>query len=190
MNARAVIGWGLVALCAWPWFPPPERPALGEAGPLTRWLGPIGSLAASAEWVRWNSAMRHGDTERAYLHAGRALALDPRSPVGWSTLGQHLVFDRSAAALERDPAQRGPWARAGLDVLREGEARSSDPAALALIAGDLAVFLSERAGGDLPWPGGAAALLDEAAASYARALAFGHPKAGERIAQLAVLRGE
>ncbi|MEZ6016367.1 MAG: hypothetical protein R3F49_14715 [Planctomycetota bacterium] len=160
--------------------------ARGARGPLGRWLGPIAGLAASAEWVRWNSALRAGEPERAYTIAARALALDPTSPQGWSTLGQHLILDRSAAVMEPDRARRATWAKAGLDVLRQGEGRSRDPAALALIGGDLAAYLAER--DDLDWPLGAPDLLDLAEAAYLRANAAGHPQAEGRIERIRAFR--
>lgn len=182
------LGVGVVlVLLAWPWWPPPARPAT-EGATLVRWLGPVASLASSFELVRWNTALRRGEPERAYTLAGRALALDPRSPMGWLDVGQHLILDRSSAEMERDPKRRAAWARAGLDLLRRGEERSVDPAALAVIGGDLAGFLAERTARDLTWPGGAEALLDEARASYERAERHGHPEAAERLSMLARVR--
>lgn len=180
----ATIGWALVAALSWPWFGTQRPPIQGDTGLAGRWLGPIASLAASAEWVRWNTAVRRGAPERAWRHAERALALDPRSPQGWTLIAQHLVFDRAAAEVERDPARRVRFARAGLDLLRRGEERSSDPDALAVVAGDLAVFLAERAASDLPWTGGADALLDEAEAAYGRAAARGLAAAAGRLTRL------
>jgi len=149
---HTLAAWALVALLAWPWAAASRgadavgaRPPGPGAGPVARWLGPVAALAASWEWVRWTTALRRGELARAHTHAARALALDPVSPEGWLTLAQHLVFDRSAAAVEPDLRRRTAFARAGLDVLRQGEARSRDAAGLALIGGDIAVFLAQRA---------------------------------------------
>jgi hypothetical protein len=215
-RAGTLTCWALVALLAWPWAPASERAAVdgapsaeSAADPFGRWLGPVAALAASFEWVRWTTALGRGELARAHTHAARALALDPASPEGWLTLAQHLVFDRSAAVMEPDRGRRTAFARAGLDVLRRGEARSRDAAGLALIGGDLAVFLAERAGAALPsqgadwigaapepelavhdldWPGGPSALLDEAKACYTRARELGHPDAAERLERLRTIR--
>lgn len=189
-------GWLAVAALAWPWAAldraaggPRGRPApAADAGPLARWLGPLGGLAASVEWVRFTAAVGRGADAAAAAHAARALALDPGAPEGWLFYAQHLVFDRAAAMQERDRARRTAAARAGLGVLRLGEERSRDPGLLALLGGDIAVFLAERVPLDLDWDGGAEALLDAADAAYARAALQGHSGAHERRARLAEVR--
>jgi hypothetical protein len=181
-----VLAWTAVALAAYPWAPPPPPPP--GAGPIARWLGPVGSLAASVEWVRWGFAVQHGDASTAYAAAARALALDPVSPKGWLQLGQHLVLERSSPHLEPERSARASWVRRGFDVLRRGEERSSDGPGLAMVQGDLMVFLTARVGLDLEWPGGIDALLAEADGAYTRAAALGHPDAAERRRALAEKR--
>lgn len=156
----------------------PPRPSL-----TARLLGPIASLAASAEWVRYDLALEAGDYPLAYERAERALALDPHSPHGWDLLGSHLVFLRGGALLEENPARRVEWMQAGLDVLSRGAQRSRAPASLHMVRGQiLALFIAELANDPaaLPWPGGERAALAAGIAAFDQAHALGHPKAHER----------
>ncbi len=185
------LGWLAVALLLWPWAACADgaRPRPSAAGgPLARWLGPLGGLAASVEWVRFTAAVGRGADAAAAAHAARALALDPGAAEGWLFYAQHLVFDRAATMQERDRARRTAAARAGLGVLRLGETRAREPGVLALVGGDIALFLAERVPLDLDWEGGAGALLDAADAAYARAATYGRSDAAERRAALAAAR--
>jgi hypothetical protein len=125
-------------------------------------LGPIAGLAASIEWVRFDSALSRGRTDLAYARAEHALELDPTSTDGWSYFASHLVFDRGSAEVEHDPERRWQWIRAGLEVLERGEATAREPARLVLYRGLVHAALADS--------GGSFELSDEAHAELARAL--------------------
>ena len=169
-------------LLPWPLDRASEAGRPGSLG--ARLLGPLGSLAASVEWVRFDQNLARGEYERAYLAAERALALDPASTDGWLMLGQHLIFDRGSLLLEPDPARRVEAIQAGLAVLDEGAERCRSGAVLRLIRGQtLALFLADLASQGpevLPWPGGEGAALAEGLEDLERAAQLGHPRAHER----------
>lgn len=169
----------LAALCLWPWA---ERPL--PAGSLVeRLLGPFASLAASVEWVRFDSAWSEGRAERAYAHAERALALDPRSPQGWLYLAAHLVYERGSALHALGPGERARWIRAGIELLARGEARTNEPAQLAFAAGLAWDWVARNVeAGELEWPDGARRATERALACLERADRLGHP-AAERVAR-------
>ena len=169
----------LAVLCLWPWT---ERPR--AAGSLAeRWLGPFASLAASVEWVRFDSAWIAGRSERAYAHAERALALDPRSPQGWLHLAAHLVYERGSALRARDALERARWIRAGIELLEDGEMRTREPAELAFAAGLAWEWVARNVeAGELEWPGGAARATERAVECLERAGRLGLP-AAERVAR-------
>jgi hypothetical protein len=146
-----------------------------------RLLGPVASLGASVLWIRFDLALRNGQPERAYALATDALRLDPRAVIGWSTLARHLIFDRASLENEADPARRRRWIRSGLDVLERGSGKVRDPGELAFTAA-LALNYVALIAGELEWPGGPAAALDEAIAQLERALSAGHPYAREHLA--------
>lgn len=177
-----ILALGLLA--PWPGTPRPTA-AQAETGLGARLLGPMATLAASAEWVRFDSALADGEFDLAYLRAERALALDPLSPYGWVQLSSHLVFDRGGALLEPDPAARVAWIQAGLLVLSEGADRCRSRASLLVLRGQiLGLFVAELASvreDPLPWPGGAAAATAAALVDLEEAEALGHPLAGQRI---------
>ena len=158
-----------------------ERPqvdmdARRAMSPVQRMLGPVASVAASFEWVRYRVALGHGDEARAYGHAARALALDARTVAGWATLGDHFIFNRASPLEVADPAERRRWIRAGLDLMRRGEARAAAPGDLAHLAAIIrATYLAGIPDEALGWPGGPAELLREARADVARAAGHGHP---------------
>lgn len=170
-----VIGLGLIALVA---LGPggtsgPREQRAG--GTLERALGPLSSVAASVEWIRYRTALREGDPERAYGHAQRALELDRRSTAGWLTLADHLIFIRSSPAEVEDNAERRRWIVAGLDLLLRGEKEAAKPGELANAAGLVrATVLAQVPDANLGWPGGPAALLDQAEADFRRAVAHGY----------------
>ena len=72
---------------------PGDRAAMGR---LQRLAGPLGSVAASTQWMRFTLATRSGDGERA-LGVGRsALGMDLLAPDGWQLLARlGLVADRT-----------------------------------------------------------------------------------------------
>ena len=153
-----------------------------------RLLGPLASLAASAEWIRADMELRAGRSDLALRRAERALAIDPGATAGWSFLAWHLAFDRGSPEREPDARRRVAWIRAALDVTARGERAARSPSELALLTGFILAF---RAAPDpeLDWPGGKAALLREAEQAFRRAAdlgqASGHDLAEEaaRIAQ-------
>lgn len=119
-----------------------REPPRGERG----WLGPIAGLAASVEWVRFESALSRGRTDLAYQRAEHALELDPASTDGYAFFASHLVFDRGSAEVEHDPERRWDWIRAGLDVMQRGELSAREPARLVLYRGLVHAALAESGG--------------------------------------------
>lgn len=176
MRLARLAGWGLCGALLMPWGQDARRAeprSLAE-----RLVGPVASLAASAQWVRFDRAVQDGREEEAYAIAERALALDPRSPEGWLSLAHHLMFRRASVLDEPDPARRARFLRAGLDVLRRGEERCEAPAELAQVRGQtLVLYVAEFAGAQLDWPGGRRAALEEGLDAAEAALRGGHPAA-------------
>jgi hypothetical protein len=158
--------------------PPPSGETAAERGLAQRLLGPIASLAASAQWVRVDLAFRAGHVELALARAEQALALDPGSPELWQGLAWVQAYTLASPEREPDPALRLAWLASGLATAAEGEARSRDPAELAVVQG---MILMKVAWYDpeLPWPGGARALWTEAERHFARAQDLGHGMAEE-----------
>ncbi|MCP3918303.1 MAG: hypothetical protein GY711_22375 [bacterium] len=187
---RHGLPWLVVLVLLVPWSGPRERD-VAHGSPLARLLGPIGSLAASVQWVRFDLALRAGRTERAYARAESALRLDPVSPEGWLTLGRHLITVRGSSATEQYDDRRMRWMRAGLDLLRRGEDVTNAPGELALAQGVyLAFFVDEVLAAvdgvdrsnrsrylNFLWPGGRLGALREAIEAFERAEAHGHPRA-------------
>ena len=147
-----------------------------DRGLAQRLLGPIASLAASAQWVRVDLAFRAGETELALARAEQALALDPGSPELWYDLAWRQAFTLASPERELDPALRLAWLRSGLATAAEGEARSREPAELALLQG-LILVKSAWLDPALPWPGGVDGMWTDAARHFERAAALGHPRA-------------
>ena len=194
--ARAAFRLGAWALTLWLLWPAERAREPGPPAPLgERLLGPIASLAASVQWVRFDLALRDGRFERAYARADAALALDPVSPEGWLTLGRHLVTYRASPENEPDPARRAAWIRAGLEVLAEGERESNAPGELALAQGVFLAFYVAAIAGEAPreldWPGGERGALEEAREAFGRAAGHGHPRAaaGLEAVEAALARG-
>ncbi len=178
------LGWIAAAALAWP---PGEPPAGAPSALAPRLLGPISSLAASVEWVRFDLAWRRGRTEEAYARAERALELDPRSESGWIAFGLHLAFDRASASAEPYPRRRRAWIEEGLAVLRRGEARARDPGELLFVRGLVLshvgrLCLTESGGPD--WPGGTRAAWEEGLAAFRAAERGGNALAGEQARSL------
>ncbi len=173
MKAPRCVAWGVVALCLWPWQP--RRSAQGPL--LERLVGPVASLVASAEWVRFDVAVREGRYEAAYARAERALDLDPHAPGGWVKLAMHLATFRASLENEPDAGWRRRWIRAGLDLLERGEESASDPAELALTRGLLLTWVATvDTPSALGWPGGRPAAAREAESAFLRAAELGLTK--------------
>jgi hypothetical protein len=175
VSARArLAGWSLVAalaavsLVARLRMPPGER-----AGSLPlRLLGPIASAAASAQWVRVQSALRDGRTDLALARGQTALELDPGATSGWLMLAAHMAFERASPERGPNAARRLAWVRAALELAARGEMRARDPQRIALWQG---LVLSKLAREDEPldWPGGVRGMWLAAAAHFERAEALG-----------------
>ena len=169
-RALQLVAWACVAALFWP---PPARSSSSGTSFSQRLLGPIASALASVEWVRFDMRLRDGENERAYLHAERALELDPGSPAGWYTLARHLIFERASFEIETDPERRREWIEAGLDVLERGASSASQPELLWHLHGTtLAHYVADIAE-DVGWPGGSKAAIDRGIQTLERAAAAG-----------------
>lgn len=162
--------------CLWPWGPEPRDARPRDRRPLAaRLLGPVASLAASVQWVRFDSTVREGQFESAYAIAERALELDPRAPQGWMHLASHLAYFRASAENEPDPERRRQWITAALDLLSRGEQQTSEPAELAFMRGLVLYTVSESdTEQGLGWPGGSSAALAAAIQAFHLAGDLGH----------------
>lgn len=157
------------------WIGPADREARASMGPTQRALGPLASVAASIEWVRFRGALLRGDMAAAYAIADAALALDPSGEGGWLEYAQHLIFVRGSFAENETPAGRRGWITSGLELLRRGEALCRTPGELAFAAGLIRTgYLATIPDEDLGWPGGPEALLRQGTADLQRAAALGH----------------
>jgi len=179
VSSRWTLAWAAAAAlwCGWAFVAPRDvdsEPA--ELGPVRRLLGPFAGLGAEVEWILFTRANAQGDAARAIEHAETAIELDPASPRGYELLALHLALDRGSARVEADPARRLAWIEAGLAVAARGEARSTDPAALAFLQG---YILQVRAESDveIEWPGGPDAPWRAAEAHFARAAELGDANA-------------
>lgn len=166
---------GLVAL-----GPPPARPG-EEATASRRLLGPLARVASSIEWLRFTETLHHGDEERAYAIALRALELSPESAEGWSYLAYHFVFVRGSALEGTDPDERRRWVLAGLDLLREGRARGAPAADLAFEEAAYALTLGSMDPDEAPWPEARAELMPRARAALEEAARLGERRALEAL---------
>jgi len=175
MTPRArLIGWSLVAALAAVSLAERLRMPAGERGgslPL-RLLGPIASAAASAQWVRVQSALRDGRTDLALARGQTALELDPGATSGWLLLAAHMAFERASPEREPSPERRLAWVRAALELAARGEGLARDPQRIALWQG---LVLSKLAREDEPldWPGGVRGMWLTAAGHFERAGALG-----------------
>ena len=160
-------------------------------------FGPLTGLVASIHWVQFDRQVTKGAWEEAYGQARTALAWDPESPEGWSTLASHLIFLRASELNEPTLEGRAVWMQLGLRVLQSGEERSRAPGVMAFESGLVRIgwILPQSMGLDpldspdqdveehppqgpiLPWPGGPQALWRAGVRAFLRAHAFGHPDA-------------
>lgn len=156
------------------WLGPRDGEARAAMGPAQRALGPLASVAASVEWVRFRMALQAGDTASAYAIAESALRLDPRGERGWLELAQHLIFERGSFLENESPEGRRRWIQAGLEVLGRGETLCAAPGELSFSAGLIrSGYLAAIPDEDLGWPGGPEALLEQGRADLVRAVAAG-----------------
>jgi hypothetical protein len=191
VSRRARIALACALLAAWLALAFPGAAGAPRAGSLARRvLGPVASLAASAQWVRVETALRAGELERALARAETALALDPGSPAGWAYLGAELAFTRASVTSEPDPLARRRWIEAGLATLERGERAVRAPDELAYVRALVLVHVHYLEDADEVWPGGADAALAEAARVLDRLAARGHAQARELAPAIERLRAE
>lgn len=159
-----------------------------ERSLVERVFGPFAELAANVQWVRADSALRHGRYELAYARAEHALELAPSPAGGWIFLARHFVYERAALEREPDVEARRRWTQAGLDLLERGRAQCAEPAELEFERGVILTFLALVASDpalpvdEAPSTRKASALFDDAARAYDRATELGHAEAGELAA--------
>ncbi|MFT7169683.1 MAG: hypothetical protein ACI80K_002822, partial [Paracoccaceae bacterium] len=164
---------------------PADAATRSRMGSIQRALGPLASVLASIEWVRFRIALHAGDTPRAYAIAEGALELDPLSERGWLDYAQHLIFERGSFLENETTEGRRGWIQAGLDVLARGETLTASPGELAFTAGLIrAGFLAAIPDEDLRWPGGPAALMAQGREDLLRSAAAGRKGARETLESL------
>ena len=181
-GARRALWW-----CGWlavggllVWSAAPDRPSGAGARPLApteRLLGSFAGLAASVLWVRFDLALRRGDTARAYARAETALRIDPGDPRGWIFLARHLAYERGSVLREPDRDARARWIEAALGTLRRGEGLARDPGPLRFERGVVLAFQASLADEDRAFPRGEREAWDRAAEAFEEAAAAGAPDA-------------
>ncbi|HTF87348.1 MAG TPA: hypothetical protein VK843_02985 [Planctomycetota bacterium] len=168
-SRRIWIAAAIVAACGLCFAPLPDaRDGARSTSLAVRLLGPIASLAASAQWVRADLALQHGRVELFLVRARTALQLAPEDVEGWKYLARHQAMTLGSPEREPDPQRRLAWIRAGLATAAEGEGVASNPGELAYTAG-LIMLKVARLDAALPWPGGLPAVWEEAASHFERA---------------------
>ena len=145
-------------------------------------LGPVASLAAGAQWIRVDVAIRREDYPRAYERAETALSLDPEDPAGWIFLAHHFFYERASLAREPDREARARWFRAGVETLERGERASTDPGAVFFEHGVALAFQGSLADEDRAWPASASEAWQLAARAFEAAAAHGTPDASKAAA--------
>ena len=154
--------------------------------PTERLLGSFAGLAASVQWVRFDLALRRGDTARAYARAEVALRLDPGDPRGWIFLARHLAYERGSILREPDRDARARWIEAALETLRRGEPLAQDRGSLLFERGVVLAYQASLQDEDRAFPRGEAEAWTLAAEAFEAAAVAGAPDA----AQAAVLARE
>lgn len=163
----------VLALAGLIFAPLPARVGRASRGSLAeRLLGPIASLAASAQWVRADLAFRDGRIELFLARARTALSLAPDSAAGWHYLAWHQAFNLGSPEREPDPKRRLAWVQAGLATAAQGERSAEQPEDLAFVAGLILVKVTAL-DPSLPWPGGMLAAWEAAIGHFERARALG-----------------
>jgi hypothetical protein len=143
---------------------PARTPGLAQA-----LLGPVASLAASAQWLRAERALREGQLELGLERARFALELDPGSGSGWAMLLQHEALYCGSLEREPDTQRRVAWLQAALASAQAGERSAREPQTVALALG---AALAYKLDGDpelvSAWPGGEADLRARRTAAFER----------------------
>ncbi len=184
MSARTriayVAAWAaVIALFVWSSRALAERQS-GPRGSLAeRLLGPIARFAADIQWVRSDSALRHGQAALAYARAESALRLAPSDSGGWIFLAHHFLYERASLLREPDPSVRRQWIRAGLDLLARGEERVRDPAEIAFCRGVACAYFGSLDDADRIWPASRRAAWELAAEAFERSSELGHALGAE-----------
>jgi len=156
----------------------PRSPASERASLLERFVGPFAGLAASAQWVRADLALREGRFGVFCERAETALALAPSDPQGWIYYAHQLLFERASPLREPARELRESWARAGIELLGRAERECANPAEIWMYEGGIFAMWAEIPAEDRPWTGTARELRLQALEAFGRARALGHPKAG------------
>jgi hypothetical protein len=179
VSARAriayVAAWiAVIALFLWSSRELAERRS-GPRGSLAeRLLGPIARFAADIQWVRSDSALRHGETALAYARAESALRLAPSDSGGWIFLSHHFLYERASLAREPDATVRQQWIQAGLDLLDRGETLVRDPGEIAFSRGVAFAYFGSLDEADRIWPATRREAWERAAEAFERSAKLGH----------------
>jgi len=156
----------------------PRSQASERASLLERFIGPFAGLAASAQWVRADLALREGRFGVFCERAETALALAPSDPQGWIYYAHQLLFERASPLREPARELRESWARAGIELLGRAERECANPAEIWIYEGGIFAMWAEVPDEERPWTGTARELRLQSLEAFARARALGHPKAG------------
>jgi hypothetical protein len=149
-----------------------------QAALLERLIGPFASLAASAQWVRADLALREGRFGVFCERAETALALAPADAQGWIYYAHTLFYDRASPLREPSRELRENWARAGIELLDRAKRECADPAEIWMDEGAVLFNWALIPDEERPWPGTERELLELSVEAFARARALGQPKAG------------
>jgi hypothetical protein len=155
-----------------------RSPAAGRASLLERLVGPFAALAASAQWVRADLALREGRFGVFCERAETALELAPSDPQGWIYYAHQLLFERASPLREPARETRESWSRAGIELLGRAEEECANPAEIWIYEGGVFAGWSFIPAEERPWPGDARELRSLAIEAFARARALGNPRAG------------
>lgn len=144
---------------------------------LERLVGPFAALAASAQWVRADLALREGRFGVFCERAETALELAPADPQGWIYYASKLLFERASPQREPSRELRESWARAGIELLGRAERECANPAEIWVFEGGVFASWAEIPEEERPWSESSRELRQHAIEAFARARALGHPRA-------------
>ena len=174
------LGWIAVVLFGAATIWTTRSPEPTREGPVQRLLGPVASLAAKIQWIRFDRARAAERPSLAITLAEVALDLDPGDTRGWDVLASYLALDLASTSREPRSTSRLYWMEAGLAVARRGEEVARNPGDLAFLRG---LILVTRADSDpeLPRPGGVKGMWEDASSAFLRAAELGHPNAERAV---------
>ncbi|MCZ6597606.1 MAG: hypothetical protein O7B99_08210 [Planctomycetota bacterium] len=170
------LGWTAVLLLGAATIWTTERSEPTREGPVQRLLGPVASLAAKIQWIRFDRARANGRPSLAITLAEVALDLDPGDTRGWNVLASYLALDLASTSREPSSTSRLYWMEAGLGVARRGEEIARNPGDLAFLRGVILVSHAEN-DPELPRPGGVKGMWEDASSAFLRAAELGYPNA-------------